>query len=507
MRKIIDYLNGLTLKGGDHDGAGFKVLAWEKRFITGAFKVEGDVALTVARGNGKSALVAALACCVVDPCGPLHGNRREVECVASSFEQSRTIFEDVLSFLGERFDLGNRHEWRRQDSANRATLEYRPTGARVRCLGSDPARAHGLRPYWALLDEPAQWERSTRDRMLAAIRTGLGKVPGSRLFALGTRPADSSHWFARLLESAPYTQSHTADPDADPFKVATWRAANPSLDHLPSLREQIEREARDAKLDPDALAAFRSLRLNLGMSDVRESLLVSPETWKRIEVAEPFPRRGAYVLGLDLGSTAAMSAAAGYWPESGAAESLACFPEVPSLKERGLRDGCGALYQRCFERSELIVAGQFVSDVQTLLRTVWTRWGAPGLIVCDHWREGDLREALAAVNFPKVPLVLRRMGFGDGAADCRAFTRAALDARVRPTRSLLLRAAMSEARLVYDAAGNGKMSKSTEGGRRGHARDDAATALVLATAEGTRRQGPGRAAPAGPIHRVCGVTA
>ena len=66
---------------------------------------------------------------------------------------------------------------------------------------------------------------------------------------------------------------------------------------------------------------------------------------------------------------------------------------------------------------------------------------------------------------------------------------------------------MSEARLVYDAAGNGKMSKSTEGGRRGHARDDAATAVVLAVAEGTRRHGPGRAAAAGPIHRVCQVTA
>ena len=41
--------------------------------------------------------MAALASAVVDPAGPLGGPRREVVCVAASFEQSRIIFEDVLS--------------------------------------------------------------------------------------------------------------------------------------------------------------------------------------------------------------------------------------------------------------------------------------------------------------------------------------------------------------------------------------------------------------------------
>ena len=61
------------------------MLPWEARFIRGAFSVEGDAALTVARGNGKSAIVAPLACAVADPEGPLHGRRREALCVASSF--------------------------------------------------------------------------------------------------------------------------------------------------------------------------------------------------------------------------------------------------------------------------------------------------------------------------------------------------------------------------------------------------------------------------------------
>ena len=156
MRTLIEFLGGLTLAGGDHDGEQFVVLPWQRRFLRGAFRGPGDAGLSVARGNGKSALVAAVACAVVDPVGPLTGRRREVVCVAASFDQSRIVFEDVLAFLGARYDLSDRAEWRRQDSANRATLEYRASGARVRCLGANPATMHGIRPVLVLADEPAQ---------------------------------------------------------------------------------------------------------------------------------------------------------------------------------------------------------------------------------------------------------------------------------------------------------------------------------------------------------------
>ena len=142
---LIAYLGGLVLAGGDHDGEPFKVLPWESRFVRGAFGQSGHAALSIARGNGKSCLVGGLAAAVVDPAGPLHGNRRECVAVASSFDQSRVIFEDVLAFLRARYALADRKLWRVQDSANRATVEYRPTGARVRTIGSDPAKAHGLR--------------------------------------------------------------------------------------------------------------------------------------------------------------------------------------------------------------------------------------------------------------------------------------------------------------------------------------------------------------------------
>ena len=110
MQALIDYIGGLILAGGDHDGERFEALGWQRRFLRGAFRLPGDAALSCARGNGKSAFVAAIACAVVDPRGPLTGRRREVVVVASAFGQAKIVYEDVLAMLGERFDLSDRSE-------------------------------------------------------------------------------------------------------------------------------------------------------------------------------------------------------------------------------------------------------------------------------------------------------------------------------------------------------------------------------------------------------------
>lgn len=486
-RRIVDYLGGLVLAGGDHDGAPFEVLGWERRFVRGAFGTDGHAALSVARGNGKSALVAGIAAAVVDPLGPLHGNRRECVCVASSFDQSRIIFEDVLSFLRERYDLADRKRWRLQDSANRAIVEYRINGARVRTIGSDPAKAHGLRPSILLCDEPAQWDAAKSERMLAALKTGLGKVPGSKMICLGTRPAEGGHWFARMLAGSgvAYAQTHAARRDDPPFQLRTWRRANPSLDHLPSLLAEIRDEAEDAKSDPSMLAAFRALRLNMGTADTLQSYLLAAETWERIEGQAPAD--GPATWGVDLGTSAAMSAVAAYWPTSGRLEALSAFPRDPGLAERGLADGVGRMYVRGWERGELIQAGDSAVDIGELILAARDLFGAPVAIAADRWREAELRDVLKASGLPRVRLELRGMGFKDGGEDVRAFRRAVAEGRVTPVPSLILTSAIAEARCLSDPAGNAKLAKGSEGGRRLRARDDAVAAAILAVSLGARR--------------------
>ena len=339
--------------------------------------------------------------------------------------------------------------------------------------------------------------------MFAALRTGLGKTPDSKLIALGTRPADESHFFARLLDTAPYSQVHAARPDDPPFHKRSIRRANPSVDLLPSLQAQIAEEAADAKRDPDALASFRALRLNQGVDDVRRSVLVDADTWKRA-AALPAPdiHSDLYILGIDLGQNAAMSAAAAYFYD-GRLEVMAAFPEWPSLAERGVSDGVAGQYVRMAQRGELIQCGELVTDVPELLQEVLARWGRPQAIMADRWRAAALAQALNSVRFPRSALLLRGQGFKDGGQDVLAFRKAVIAGRVVPAESLLLTAAMSEARAVGDPAGNFKLAKRTEGGRRAAARDDAAAAAILAVAEGWRRW---HAAPARPARgRYLGV--
>ena len=474
---------GLTIRA-------FRVLAWERAFLTAWQKTRGDSALSLARGQGKTALAAAICCAVVDPAGPLHGRNFEVVAAASSFSQARIIYEDVLSLLAPKIQAGGtgkRGEWRVQDSANRATLEHRPSGARVKCLGSDPRRMHGLRPKLVIADELAQWEPSRIHKALTALRTSLGKVPGSRLLAIGTRPDDDAHPFQRMLDGIGVSLAVTYAVD-DPERL-TWgeiAKANPSLRAFPDLRARIAVELADAKRDPSLLAGFVSLRMNAGTADTVEAVLIAASTWKRIEVKEGTVRR-PYVLGIDLGGTAAMSAAAGYALYGGAVDAFAVFPEVPDLAARGKSDGVDRLCLDMHARGELEIAGKFTADPAGLLRLALERWGRPVAIVADRWREGELREALDGARFPFADLVLRGQGFKDGGADVRAFRTACVDGRVHPRPSLLLRSAMSEARTVANPAGDSKLAKGSEGGRRKRGRDDAAAAGILAVAEGTRR--------------------
>ena len=487
MKELIKYLESLTVTQGQGLNEPLTLLPWEKRFVKGAFGTTGDAGLSVGRGNGKTTLIAGIAAAAVDPDGPLCAPRAETVIVASSFDQGRIDFDHVIAFLETRgYDLADRKAWKIQNSVNKAAITNLENKATVKCIGSDPKRAHGLAPKLIIADEPAQWPGTTTDQMHAALKTSLGKIPNSRMIALGTRPALAEHWFQKMLDGgAAYAQSHAARLNDPPFQLSTWKRANPSLSHMPHLLARIRLEAADAKKDPELLPQFKALRLNLGVADTVIQSLIDPDTWRKLEGNTE--QAGDYALGLDLGTSAAMSAAACYFPDTGYFDGLACFGSNPSLSERGLRDGVGKRYVDMAARNELIVSDGRVSDLSVLLGAALERWGSPAAIICDRWRADELLDTLEQMNFPLCDLIVRGMGFLHGGEDVRDFRRAVLSGYVTPAQSLLMRSALSEARVVMDPAGNTKLAKNVEGGRRLRARDDAAAAGVLAIAAGYRR--------------------
>ena len=428
MKALLAHLSALPVTQGRLAGQAFAVLPWQRRFVGGAFAPGVQVAaLSVARGNGKTALLSGIAAATLD--GPLAVPRGETVIVASSFEQARIAFEHVLAFMGSK--LEDRGRWKVWDTAQQARIEDRKTGARVRCIGSDPRRAHGLAPVLVLADEQSQWPPTTGESMVSALRTAAGKQPHSRFVALGTRPADETHWFAKMLAGgADYAQSHAARPGDPPFQRRTWAKANPSLAAMPDLLAAIRNEAEQARRDPALLASFEALRLNLGTADTEVATLLSAGLWPSIEGEAASD--GPCVWGIDLGTSAAQSAIAAFWPATGRLECVAAFPHDPPLAERGLRDGVGGLYVECARRGELLTLGQRSVDIATLLRAALDRFGRPARVVADRWRAAELRDALETAGVPPAAFEARGMGFKDGAEDVRGFRRSCADGRVTP---------------------------------------------------------------------------
>ena len=298
-KAVTDYLRSLEITQGRLAGERFNVLPWQSRFIKGVFAKDVLTgAMTVARGNGKTTLVAGIGAAALD--GPLAVPRGDTVLVASSFEQARIAFEHIVSFMGDKLD--NKNRWKVWDTAQQAMIQNRETLARVRCIGSDPKRAHGLAPVLILADEPAQWPEGTGEKMVAALRTAAGKQPHCLFLAFGTRPDDEEHWFGKMLAgSAGYVQTHAAKAEDNPMLKSTWRKANPSLPAMPDLEAAIRAEAQLIKTDPSMASAFGALRLNLGTADTQEQFLLDAPLWAAHEGQAE--RSGPCIWGIDLGTS------------------------------------------------------------------------------------------------------------------------------------------------------------------------------------------------------------
>ena len=455
--------------------------------------------MSIARSNGKSWLAARLAADFL----LAEGDRdAEAVIVASSYQQAKIAYRYALGMLADAgHDVSDRAEWVLRDSSNVGLVRRKATGRAIRALGCDPKRAHGRRVGLAIADEPAQWPSGSSEAMLAALRTGLGKIAGARMIAIGTQPADAGHWFSDWLAGgADYAQLHAAREGDPPFWKRTLKRANPSYDHLPALREDLQSQVREAKGDSMALARYQSLALNMGVSDVEVRFLLEGRTWRRIE-GDALPT-GATAWGVDLAMGEAMAAIACYWVETGRLDAVAAFSADKSLTERARIDGAGAAYARAAAEGRLIVLGNRTVPVDLLLREALRRWGMPSVLAGDRCRKRELGDAMDGVGMQNVPFVKRGQGYIGGGEDIRDFRMACLEDRVTPVPSVLMRHCLRVARLATpDAAGNDKLARGSENGRKRRARDDAAAAAVLAVAEGSRR----RATLGRPTWRSLGV--
>lgn len=483
------FLPKLVVPEGRLAGKRLKLGGFQKQFIRGALAKGVSVgALSVGRGAAKTALSAGIAL------GHLMGEiapqpKREIIFAARNRDQAKIAFGFLVGFI-EGLPEEERDEFIIRRGSKLEVETALNGGGLARVIAADGKSILGGAPTLAILDERAAWEREKGDALENAILSGLGKRDG-RALIISTSAPDDTNTFSRWLDEPPpgtYVQEHRPAPGLPPDDRESLLEANPgSKDGIGATPEWLVAQARRAMArGGSALSSFRNLNRNERVAADDRSVLLTVDEWMGSECApDTLPERdGPVILGVDLGGSRSMSAAALYWPSTGRLEAFGAFPSQPSLSDRGQADGVAGRYVEMSERDELVAMGQTTVPVGRFMANVVARLEGqvPLAIVGDRFRHAEFLEALRDAGLDRIPFIWRGFGWKDGSEDCERFRRAVFEGRVKTVPSLLLRSAFADAITLVDPAGNHKLAKARSTGRI-----DAAAATVLAVAEGQRQ--------------------
>lgn len=490
----ISFVETLRIPEGKLAGQCVKLPKYQRQFIMGAFG-NGIMAavLSIGRGNGKTALSAGLA--LAELSGAFNPQpKREILFAARNRDQAKIAFNFLVGFIEGLPAEEQKHFTIRRGQR----LEVETTlngGALARCIAADGKSVLGGAPTLAILDERAAWTPDKGDALENAIISGLGKRDG-RVLIISTSAPDDANAFSRWIDDPPpgtFVQEHRPAAGLPPDDIESLLVANPgSKEGIGADPAWLLAQAKRAiARGGSALASFRNLNRNERVNTETGAVLITTDEWLAAEVAVLPPREGDCILGVDLGGSRSMSAAAAYWPQTGRLEALGAFPSNPSLADRGQSDGVGRRYVEMQERGEMFTQGDLIVPPGPWLQRIVSHLDYPiTAVVGDRFREAEFREALQAAGM-RVPYIARGNGFRDGGEDVERFRSALFDGRVKVVPSLLLRSAFSEAVVVIDDSGNEKLTK-----KRSLGRIDAASATVVAVAEGQRRMAVPERAPA-----------
>ncbi|MBY6119817.1 terminase [Mameliella alba] len=485
--RAIRFLESLGIPEGPKAGQAVKLAPFQKQFVKGALADGINVAcLSIGRGNAKTALSAGIAL------GAVMGNwdrqpRRETLIAARTRDQARIAFDFMVGFIRSLPEDEQKAFTIRRSP--RLEIEYEGDGGGhfVRAIAADGKTALGSAPTLVLMDERGHWQADQGDALEHALLSGLGKR-GGRALIISTSAADDAHPFSVWMDDdqpGVYRQEHRPAPGLPADDLASLKIANPGAAYgIGSSLEWLQGQARRAiARGGSTLTSFRLYNRNERVSGETRDVLLTVDEWMACEADAMPPREGACVIGIDLGGSASMTAAAFYWPESGRLEALGTFPGKPGLQDRGQSDGVGDRYAQMRDRGELSTLGDKTVPVAAWLTKVMDHVaGEPiGALVMDRYKQAELSEAIDRAGI-RAPLVWRGQGFRDGGEDAERFRRAVFDGRVRTSPSLLLRSAFADTVCLRDPANNIKIAKARSTGRI-----DAASATVLSVAEGIRQ--------------------
>lgn len=406
-----------------------------------------EAGMSIARKNAKTGWIAV--CDLAFLIGPL--NRREWRGVVTSMTGKLAL--EMRSAIEKTAKASGLHGLEIHRSPTPG-IAYGLKGAQLDFLAADKASGHAIGGDIAIIDEGGLMDEGQRELWNSIDSATSGR--DGKLWVLsiqGTGPM-FAEMEARAKEGADYLHWHrwAAPEDCRIDDVEAWHAANPGLEVGIKSMRFMETRCEKALAVPADQPTFRAQHLNQSITPGIENL-VSLTDWlaaeRRIQGME---RKGPLVLGLDMGSSDAMTAAAPYWPESGRLEFYAAFPGVPNPVLRGQKDGVGGLYQQMVNRGDLWIdeGSQLVTVPQFLSRVFAEIGQMPLWLVADKHRQSEVATALR--DFGYTGDVIWRGGpntqTDEGAHDVRAF-QAGIKRRIGVTDSTVALHALKRSSVKY----------------------------------------------------------
>jgi phage terminase large subunit-like protein len=245
-------------------GKKMELLPFQKDFIEAIYDNRHGTSrayLSIARKNGKSSLIAAIALAHI--VGPEAKQNSQIISGARSREQASLVYKLAEKMVRLNPELSKRI----RPIPSQKTLIGLPMNVEYRAISAEAGTAHGLSPIVAILDEVGQ-VKGPHDPFVEAIETAQGAHDNPILLAISAQAATDADLFSVWLDDAkaskdPRIVSHVfaAPEDCALMDRDAWREANPALGEFRSLKDMEEFAERAVRL-PASETTFRWLYLN-----------------------------------------------------------------------------------------------------------------------------------------------------------------------------------------------------------------------------------------------------
>jgi len=426
-RRVINFIQKLTVPSGHGAGRAFKLDTWQKEFIRDIYephragrRVVRRAILSMARKNGKTALIAAIA--LAHLVGPEAVPNGEIYSAANDRDQAAIVFKfakQIVELDAELLALV-------QIIPSTKTMIARPTGSVYRAISAEAGTKHGYMPSVVIYDELAQ--AKTRD-LYDVLDTSFGARSEPLFIVISTQSNDPEHILSILIDDAlsgsdPSIMCHlfAAKEDCPLDDEAEWKRANPALDVFRD-REDLETAIRKAIRMPAEEPKVRNLFLNQRVNPT--ATLIARADWMECagDAVEFSPGEEVY-LGLDLSSVIDLSALVMGSAADATRVKPFLFKPADLLEEHSNRDfGTGNLrYVHWAAEGHLLTSPGRSINPETIARKIaelHNTYTIRGLAY-DRWRMNDLLRYFDAIGLQAykdedTETILRTRGYLSGA--------------------------------------------------------------------------------------------